>query len=113
MFRFQPDRHGKQRHRGQSQLRQNSGVGDENRSDAAGSRQQNGCGGHQEQVAQFSGHGAGKIKKKKLLLPDDRFHVSPEQIKDEHVPDQVPRPVVQERCSKKLPAVRGVNPAIA
>src|SRR5438034_4499867 len=64
-------------------------------------------------MAELTGEGAGEIKKKKLPLADDRFHVAPEQIKQEHVPEQMPRAVMQKSGCNKLPAVSVVQPAIA
>ena len=63
-------------------------------------------------MTQFSCDRARKIQEEKLPLPNDRFHVAAEQIQNEHVPDQMPRPVVQEDGGKKLPSVGRMNTAI-
>src|ERR1700716_1584903 len=64
-------------------------------------------------MAKLAGQCAGEIKKKELPLADDRFHVSPEQIKQEHVPEQMPWPIVQKSGGDELPPVGVVQPAIA
>src|SRR5438067_1791825 len=64
-------------------------------------------------MAELTGEGAGEIKKKKLPLADDRFHVAPEQIKQEHVPEEMPRAVMQKSGRNELPAISVVQPAIA
>jgi hypothetical protein len=64
-------------------------------------------------MAELTRECAGEIKKKELPLADDRFHVSPEQIKQEHVPEQMPRPIVQEGGGDELPPVGFVQPMIA
>ena len=64
-------------------------------------------------MTQFARKRARKIKKKKLPLADDRFHVAAEQIQNEHVSEQMPGPVVQEDGGKKLPSISRVNAAIA
>src|SRR5438067_7928772 len=64
-------------------------------------------------MAQLTRERAGEIKKKELPLTDDRFHVTPEQIKQEHVPEQMPWSIVQERRGEKLPPIGGAKSAIA
>ena len=64
-------------------------------------------------MAQLSRRHAREIQKEKLPLANDRFHVAAQQIQDEHVSNQVPRPVVQESGGKELPSVGRVNAAIA
>src|SRR5206468_64219 len=56
---------------------------------------------------------SGEIKKEELALTDDRFHVAPQQIKEKHVPEQVPRAIVQKRGADELPTVGRAQPAIA
>src|SRR5207248_420649 len=64
-------------------------------------------------MAQLARERAGEIKKKKLPLTNDRFHVTPEQIKQQHVPEQMPRSIVQERRGEELPSISGPKSAIA
>src|ERR1700716_3208704 len=64
-------------------------------------------------MAKLAGQCAGEIKKKELPLADDRFHVAPEQIKQEHVPEQMPRSIVQKSGGDELPSVSVVQSAIA
>ena len=60
-------------------------------------------------MAELSRQRARQIQEEKLPLPDDRFHIAPEQIKEEHVPEQMPRAVVQKDGGKELPAVGGAQ----
>src|ERR1700731_3188160 len=64
-------------------------------------------------MAEFTRERAGKIKKEELPLADDRFHITPEQIKQEHVAEEMPWPIVQKSGGEELPAVGGPEPAIA
>src|ERR1700716_3266819 len=64
-------------------------------------------------MAELTRDCAGEIKKKELPLADDRFHVAPEQVEQEHVPEQMPRPIVQKGGGDELPPVGFVQPAIA
>ena len=64
-------------------------------------------------MAELARECPGEIKEKKLALADDRFHIAPEQIKKEHVPEQVPGAVVEKSGGDELPAVGGAEASIA
>ena len=48
-----------------------------------------------------------------MALPENDFQVASEQIQDQHVAQQVPRPVVQKHGGKKLPGVSVAHTRIA
>ena len=64
-------------------------------------------------MAQLAGERSCQVKEEKLPLANDRFDIAPEQVKEEHVPEQMPRTVVQERRRNELPAIRRTQAVVA
>jgi hypothetical protein len=64
-------------------------------------------------MTEFATKRAKEIKEKKLPLPDDRLHIAPDKIKDQHVGNEMPDVVIEKRGGKKLPRISVGNTAVA
>jgi len=64
-------------------------------------------------MTEFATKRAEEIEEKKLPLADDRLHIAPDKIKDQHAGNEMPDVVVEERGGKKLPGISVRNTAVA
>ena len=78
-----------------------------------GAASEHGGRGHEEKVAELAADDAEKVKIKKMLLPEDRLHIAPDEIENEHVAGETEDAGVQKHRAEKLPGVGLVDPAIA
>src|SRR5881227_4123870 len=56
---------------------------------------------------------AKQVEEEKLPLPDNCLHVAPDKIKDQHIGEEMPDVVIEQRGGKKLPGVSVRNTAVA
>ncbi len=64
-------------------------------------------------MTEFATKRAKEIEEKKLPLPDDRLHIAPDKIKDQHAGNEMPDVVIEQRGGKKLPGISVRNTAVA
>ena len=64
-------------------------------------------------MTEFATKCAEEIEEKKLPLADDRFHIAPDKIKDQHAAGEMPDVVIEQRGGKKLPGISLRNTAVA
>jgi hypothetical protein len=64
-------------------------------------------------MAQLATDGPGQIQIKKMPLTKNGLQIASEKIEDQHVCQQMPRPVVQKHSGNELPRVCVVNAATA
>ena len=102
---LQSHRHHKKKQSCHFQLGQNGGVGYEYCGDASASREQDAIAWHEKEMTELAAKRAKEIEKKKLPLADNRLYIAPDKIKDQHVGDEMPDVVIEQRGGKKLPGV--------
>ena len=64
-------------------------------------------------MAELPADRAGQIKIKEVSLAKNRFDVAAENIKDEHVSQEMPRTVVKKNGGDELPGIGVVHAAVA
>src|ERR1700739_3409656 len=91
---------------GQFEFRQHSGISDNDGRNAARTAEQNCFGWHEKEMAKLAADSTGQIEVKEMSLAEDQFKIAAEEIQNQHVAEQVPRPIVQKHGGKKLPCIR-------
>src|SRR5205823_11960849 len=110
---LQSHRHHEQKQGCHLQLGQNGGVGYEDCGDPSPGREQDTIARHEKEMTELAAKRTKQIEKKKLPLADNCLHVAPDKIEDQHVGDEMPDVVIEQRGGKKLPGVSVRNTAIA
>src|SRR5258708_10336392 len=106
-------RHHEQKQRCHLQFGQDGSVGYEDGGDASPGREQHTIARHEKEMTEFATKGAKEIEEKKLPLPDDRLHIAPDKIKDQHAGNEMPDVVIDQWGGKKLPGISVRNTAVA
>src|SRR4029453_2840622 len=68
---------------------------------------------HEKEMTELAAKRAKEIEEKKLPLPDNCLDVAPDKIKDQHIGEEMPDVVIEQRGGKKLPGVSVRNTAVA
>src|SRR6266513_2738444 len=110
---FQSHRHHEQKQGCHFQLWQNGGVGYEYCGNPSPGREQDTIARHKKEMTELAAKCAKEIEEEKLPLPDNHLHVASNKIKDQHIGEEMPDVVIEQRGGKKLPGVSVRNTAIA